>query len=152
MMLVMVLGTAIALLSCSKNNEDEVPNVKKSLIGAWKTSMSSSNWKTIFIKADGNLKYGYITKKDLEKYTYNEDDGTYYYYYVPEGESVGYGWSYDPSSNAYWAYDEVGQTISMFTKDGYYAFTYKVVMSEDNNSWAGIDAKGNTYSFVKIEE
>ena len=41
----------------------------------------------------------------------------------------------------------------MYTEDGYYAYTYKVSMTTDGNSWAGYDSMNNTktYSFIKIK-
>ena len=53
---------------------------------------------------------------------------------------------------AKWTFNETDQTISMFTDDGYYAYTYKVSMSEDGKSWAGFDQGNNkTYSFTKLD-
>ena len=105
--------------SCSKD-DDSSSSVKNSLIGAWKTSMSSSNWRSIYIAPNGNLKYSYVTKENLKKYTYDEKTNTYYY------SSDGYGWTYDPDYNAHWAFDETTNSISMYTDDGYYTYSYKV--------------------------
>jgi hypothetical protein len=132
--------------SCSKDEESN-SNVKSSLIGAWKTSMSSSNWRSIYIAPNGNLKYNYVTKEDLKKYTYDDKTNTYHYY-----SSDGYGWTYDPNYNAHWAFDETTNSISMYRDDGYYAFTYKVTMNDDHNSWVGVDSKGATYTFTRVEE
>jgi hypothetical protein len=131
--------------SCSKD-EDSNSSVKNSLIGAWKTSMSSSNWRSIYIAPNGNLKYNYVTKEDLKKYTYDDKTNTYHY------SSDGYGWTYDPNYNAHWAFDETTNSISMYRDDGYYAFTYKVTMNDDHNSWVGVDSKGATYTFTRVEE
>ncbi len=127
--------------SCSKDEESN-SSVKSSLIGAWKTSMSSSYWRSIYIAPNGNLKYNYVTKEDLKKYTYDDKTNTYH----------GYGWTYDPNYNAHWAFDETTNSISMYTDDGYDAFTYKVTMNDDHNSWVGIDSKGATYTFTRVEE
>ena len=103
----------VLLNSCSEYNEEPM-SVKTALIGEWNTSMRESNWKSINLKQNGTMEYGY------------------------------------DRDNAYWAFDEASQTISMYTKDGYYAFTYKVVMSDGFNSWAGVDlVNGRTYSFVR---
>ena len=131
--------------SCSKDEESN-SSVKSSLIGAWKTSMSSSNWRSIYIAPNGNLKYNYVTKEDLKKYTYDDKTNTYHY------SSDGYGWTYDPNYNAHWAFDETTNSISMYRDDGYYAFTYKVTMNDDHNSWVGVDSKGATYTFTRVEE
>lgn len=131
--------------SCSKD-EDTSSHVKKSLVGAWKTSMSSSNWHSIYIAPNGNLKYSYVTKEKLKEYTYDEKTNTYYY------SSGGYGWTYSPEYNAHWAFDESTNSISMYTDDGYYAYSYKVTMNDDHNSWVGIDSNGRTYTFTRIEE
>ena len=131
--------------SCSKD-EDSNSSVKNSLIGAWKTSMSSSSWRSIYIAPNGNLKYSYVTKENLKKYTYDEKTNTYYY------SSDGYGWTYNPEYNAHWAFDETVNSISMYTDDGYYAYSYKVTMNDDHNSWVGVDSKGNTYTFTRVEE
>ena len=131
--------------SCSKD-EDTSSSVKKSLVGAWKTSMSSSNWRSIYIAPNGRLKYSYETKENLKEYTYDEKTNTYHY------SSGGYGWTYDPEYNAHWAFDESTNSISMYTDDGYYAFSYKVTMNDDHNSWVGIDSDGRTYTFTRIEE
>ena len=142
-----LLGILPVLLfnSCSKD-EDSNSSVKNSLIGAWKTSMSSSNWRSIYIAPNGNLKYNYVTKENLKKYTYDEKTNTYYYL------SDGYGWTYNPEYNAHWAFDETTSSISMYTDDGYYAYSFKVTMNDDHNSWVGVDSKGNTCTFTRVEE
>ena len=136
--------------SCSKDDNVVDPNspqgIKIALIGAWRTSMASSNWKIISIRPNGELKYDYVTKENLKEYTFNENTNTYYY------SKDGYAWEYDPKSNAHWTYDESIQSISMYRDDGYYTFTYKVIMADDQKSWVGVDSKGNNYTFVKIEE
>lgn len=136
--------------SCSSNDEEESSCVKTLLIGVWKTSMESSNWKTIRISPNGGLKYGYRTQEQLKNYTYDKDSNTYVYSWEENG--VPYGIIYDPADNAHWAFDETTQSISMYRDDGYYAYTYKVTMNENKNSWIGIDSDGRTYTFVRIEE
>jgi hypothetical protein len=91
------------------------------------------------------MKYGYMSNKELEDqgYVYEEEEGVYHLI------SGIYHIVYNPQSNAYWAFDETSQSISMYTEDGYYAFTYKVVMNNDLKSWVGIDSNGKTYTFVK---
>ena len=102
--------------------------------------------RSIYIAPNGNLKYNYVTKEDLKKYTYDDKTNTYHY------SSDGYGWTYDPNYNAHWAFDETTNSISMYRDDGYYAFTYKVTMNDDHNSWVGVDSKGATYTFTRVEE
>ena len=145
---VLFLGVLVAcsLNSCSNDNE-EATSLKFALVGAWKTSMESSNWKSINIEPNGTMKYGYMSKEELEQegYVYDEEEGVYD---LIEGM---YHIVYNPQSNAYWAFDETSQSISMYTDSGYYAFTYKVVMNNDLKSWVGIDSTGKTYTFVKKE-
>lgn len=135
----------VLLNSCSEDNEEPM-SVKTAHIGAWNTSMESSNWKSINIESNGTMKYGYLSAEELEEkgYVYDAEEGIY-----KQIDGM-YLVTYNPKSNAYWAFDEASQTISMYTEDGYYAFTYKVVMNEGFNSWAGVDlVNGRTYSFVR---
>ena len=135
----------VLLNSCSEDNEEPM-SVKTALIGAWNTSMESFNWKSINIESNGTMKYGYLSAEELEEkgYVYDTAEGIY-----KQIDGM-YLVTYNPKSNAYWAFDEASQTISMYTEDGYYAFTYKVVMNDGFNSWAGVDlVNGRTYSFVK---
>lgn len=143
--LCVMLLPLLMFFSC-KSNDEGSSSVKSSLVGAWKTSIDSSPWKSIKINPNGKMRYGYVTKAALEKYTYNSETGTYIYSW--DNCSV----EYDPSDNAFWTYNETTQTISMYREDGYYSFTYKVTMSDDKNSWVGVDAKGKTYTFIRIEE
>lgn len=136
---------------CSCSSDDSVTSVKSSLIGVWKTSMQSSNWGTIAIHPNGKLKYDYLTKSQLEQYTFNSEKGTYYYQWTDKNGII-YGVEYDPNDNACWAFDEATQTISMYTESGYYSYSFKVVMNDDKNSWVGTDAKGRTYTFKRIKE
>ena len=54
---------------------------------------------------------------------------------------------------AHWAYDKTTQIISMYRDDGYYAFAFKVIMSDDKKSWSGISTTdGKACSFVKVAE
>ena len=131
--------------SCSKD-EDSNSSIKSSLIGAWKTSMSSSNWRSIYIAPNGNLKYNYVTKENLKKYTYDEKTNTYSY------GSDGHFLIYHPEYNAHWAFDETTSSISMYRDDGYYTYSFKVIMNDDHNSWVGVDTKGNTCTFIRVEE
>jgi hypothetical protein len=143
---VLFIGVLVVLFlhSCSKDGEESM-SLKVCLVGAWKTSMESSNWKSINIEPNGTMKYGYMSNKELEDqgYVYEEEEGVYHLI------SGIYHIVYNPQSNAYWAFDETSQSISMYTEDGYYAFTYKVVMNKDFKSWVGIDSNGKTYTFVK---
>lgn len=136
---------------CSCSSDDSATSVKSSLIGVWETSMQSSNWKTIAIHPNGKLKYDYLTKSQLVQYTYNSEKGTYCYQWTDKNGII-YGVEYDPNDNAYWAFDENTQTISMYTESGYYSYSFKVTMNDDKNSWLGTDAKGRTYTFKRIKE
>ena len=136
--------------SCSSNDEEESSSVKTLLIGVWKTSIGNSNWQTIRISPNGGLKYGYQTQEQLKNYSYDKESNTYVYSWEVNG--VPHSKIYDPADNAHWAFDETTQSISMYRDDGYYAFTYKVTMNENKNSWIGIDSDGRTYTFVRIEE
>lgn len=155
----MVPSLSLILVSCDpeSGNEDDgstsgaTPelSVKTALIGAWNTSMESSNWQSINIEPNGTMKYGYMSAEELEEkgYVFDEEEGVY------EKVDGMYRVTYNPLSNAYWAFDEVSHTISMYTENGYYAFTYKVIMNDDYNSWAGVNLiSGKTYSFVKKHE
>ena len=152
--------SALTLSSCGGDDDSKSSSIKYSLVGTWETSMSSSNWRTIHISTNGGLRDNYLSKKDLEsKYTYDEEKKVYYYIdYVLYGTGSGgsgvheYRNEYDPSDNAHWVYNETDNTISMFTDDGYYAFTYKVTFSDDRNSWAGVDAQGKTVSFIRVDD
>ena len=154
--LLFVFGLIMTVLTFSGCSSDDVDpkspeGIKKALVGVWKTSMGSSNWKTIYIMPNGNLKYGYVTKEKLEKYTYNKESGHYYYRWE---DSNGYwmGIDYDPAPNAHWTFDENANSIYMHTDDGYYKFNYKVVMHDDQQSWVGTSSSGVMYTFTKIKE
>lgn len=115
--------------SCSN---DEEASVRQKLVGIWKSSVRTSTWRVIEIKSDGSLRYNmWVNDK---------------------GEIWGYS---KVGTDARWSYNEQDQTISMYSDDGYYGFTYKVNMAEDGKSWAGYttDDKGKTttISFTKLE-
>lgn len=105
-------------------------DIKAQLVGIWKTSMSSSNWKYIKLEPNGTLIYAQSINNLQEK--------------------IGYASMYN---NAFWSYNASDNTISMYTDDGYYAFTYKVNMAADGKSWAGYTTSNNskTYTFIKVE-
>lgn len=122
LMLISVLISA-CFVSCSSDDDQ---SVRSQLVGLWETSMSSSNWRRIEIKADGTLLYC-VGLKDGKP-------------------------NYDDVGSARWSFNEKDQTISMYTDDGYYAFTYKVSMATNGKSWAGYsESSGKTFSFTKIE-
>ena len=119
------------MTSCNNDDGSEA-SIKQKLVGIWKTSMSSSNWRVIELKSDGSI---------------------HYHMWVNEKGEI---WSYSKvGTGAYWSYNENDQTISMYSDDGYYAYTYKVNMSDDGKSWAGytINSKGSTItiSFTRLE-
>ena len=88
------------------------------------------------------MKYHYISQKELdEKYTYNEKDKLY---------RRGYD-SYDPAPNAYWTYEEKTKVLSMYTEDGYYAFSFVITMNEDYKSFIAVNTQGKEYTFIKVE-
>lgn len=92
-----------------------------------------------------------MTKEKLKKYSYDKDSNTYYYIWTDDyGQS--FGIEYNPEDNAHWIFDEATQTISLYTDSGYYTYTYRVTMNEDNKSWIGKDEKGRTYVFTRINE
>lgn len=128
--------------SCGDNNNEEDTSVKSALIGVWNTSLESSNWKTICILPHGRMKYHYVSQKELdEKYIYNEKDKLYW---------RGYD-SYNPAPNAYWTYDAKTKVLSMYTDDGYYAYSFNITMNEDFKSFIAINTQGKKYSFIKVE-
>lgn len=124
-LVVLFIATSICLTfnSCSKDDEDSVQN---QLVGVWKTSMSSSNWKVIEIKADGTLLDAIAIRKD----------GTTYYW--------------GDGTPLYWIYNETDKTIRMYQRNNYYNYVFVVSMAKDGNSWNGHDSSnGKTYSFVR---
>lgn len=130
-LLILVVIALPLMLSCSSDDGSE-DSVKHKLIGIWKTSMSSSNWKVIQLKSDGSLQYSMWVKSNGEIWGYSKE-----------------------GTDAHWSYNETEQTISMYSDNGYYSYTYKVNMSDDGNSWAGYTISSNgstkTVSFIKIE-
>lgn len=119
------------MTSCNNDDESEA-SIKQKLVGIWKTSMSSSNWRVIELKSDGSIHYNMWVNDKGEIWSYS---------------IVG--------TDAYWSYNENDQTISMYGHDGYYAYTYKVNMSDDGKSWAGYTINSNgsttTISFTRLE-
>lgn len=151
-LLSILMVVSVGIFSSCSNDDTKESSVKSSLIGAWTTSIDNSNWKTIKINSGGKMIYDYLTKANLEKYTYNPKSGTYYYTWIDK-DGNSYGIVYDPRDNANWTFDEDTQTILMYTENGYYSYKYKVIMNEDKNSWVGIDEANNrTYTFTRINE
>lgn len=132
LMTILMVTLSLGFASCGSDDDENV-RVQQQLVGIWKTSMSSSNWRCIELESNGTLHYS----------MYIKDNGEIYYS------------SWAESEKAHWTYNESDQTISMFTDDGYYAYTFKVNMADDGKSWAGIytNSKGGTetYSFVKVD-
>ncbi len=126
--IMMVAMCSATFVSCGSDDDDT--SVRNKLVGVWRTTMSSSNWKNIELKVDGTLEYNLKIK----------DDGT-----------IGYDPTHDqPNEKSYWLYNETDQTITMYTNDRYYNYIYVVSMSNDGNSWNGHDASsGNIYSFIR---
>ena len=120
-----VILATCGVLFASCGSDDE-PSVRDKLVGVWKTTMTSSNWKNIELKPDGTLEYNLQIK----------EDGTMEYVSFHD--------------KAYWIYNEADQTITMYREDRYYNYIYVVSMSNDGNSWNGHDtATGKTYSFIR---
>lgn len=146
-----IILSILTLSSCSSDNGEEKSsnNIKKTLIGVWKTSMESSNWRYVYIRPNGDIYYDNDSPEYSEKYGYKWDNNKGVFTYVGK-ETDTYPPTIALDINAHWAYDESTQSISMYRDDGYYAYTYKVVMSDDGNSWAGVDKNGKTFSFVRL--
>lgn len=125
--LFVVATLCVSFISCSKDDEDSVRN---QLVGFWYTSISSSNWRVIELKSNGVVYYSL----HLDENGIPLEDSTY---------------------KANWSYNDQEHTISMYTVDGYYTFTYTVNMASDGNSWAGYttNSKGatTTVSFTRIK-
>lgn len=122
-------ASSISLSSCGSDDEPK-NNVKQKLVGVWKTSMSSSNWKGIELVSDGTLHYN-LSIDSSGNYSYSE---------------------LDKNQSSHWIYNENDQTIFMYSDDGYYSYTYKVSMTEDGKSWTGYDQNTKkTYTFTKAE-
>lgn len=143
MTIIMMAFVCISITSCGSDDDDV--SVKVQLIGLWKTSMGSSNWKYIKLDSDGVMYYG-SNAENIDREVSVEMspvvNGNTPETKVTVGEKK--------SPYAHWSYNEKEQTISMYRDDGYYAFTYKVTMAVDGNSWAGYDsASGKTYAFTR---
>lgn len=122
-----------ASVSCGGNddNDAEDVSVRQQLVGVWKTFLLSSNWKVIELDSNGYVHYGMHTNSD----------GEIFYSSFESTQRV-----------ARWTFNEKDQTISMYTDDGYYAYTLRVSMGGDGKSWAGYDiSECKTYSFVKLD-
>ncbi len=122
-----ILVTFCTFISCSNRDEDDVVKqtdssfIKKHLLGIWKTSFLYDDWTYIKLDADGTLEYN-------EQYDFIE--------------------SYH---KAFWIFDEDEHIISIYSENGEEAFTLKIVMSDNGNSWAGYTLNGtSTYSFFRI--
>ena len=132
-----MLFTVVAMLSVSfvscGGDDNEKKSVKQKLVGVWKTSMSSSNWRCIELESDGTLHYDLSVSENGEIiYSSLEETSPY---------------------SAKWTYNETEQIISMYRDDGYYNYTYKVNMSDDGNSWVGYkpNGSGNTgVTFTRV--
>ena len=131
MLVVMALPMMVA---CGDDDGGSGGSIKSKLVGIWKTSINSSNWKCIEIKSDGTI------RRDI----FIQDDGT-----------IHACSNYNSKIKTLWTYDEKEQVISMFTDDGYYTYTYKVNMADDGNSWAGYTTSSSgstkTVSFVRLQ-
>lgn len=114
---------AIVLLlgftSCSSGGDDD-KSVSSQLVGAWKTSMTASNWRYILLEANGIC------------------------YHAGSLDGIA-----QKSEKANWAYNEAKQTISMYSDDGYYNYNLEVTMASDGNSWSG-KGNGRTSTFVRV--
>ena len=85
-------------------------------------------------------------------YGVERDDQSYYgYAYTLDNGEIGV----NSIEDVYKAVlEEDGWQIddTLYDDDGYYAYSFKVTMNDDHNSWVGVDSKGNTCTFTKVEE
>jgi len=140
----MMLVALLLPLMTACGGDDEL-STRQQLVGLWKTSMSSSNWKYIKLLNNGGMYYGSSAE-------YIDYEVTSWISSGPNGTTSGSTVGDKKAPNAHWSYNESAQTISMYTDDGYYSFTYRVSMANDAKSWAGYNEKsGTTYSFIRME-
>ena len=106
----------LGIASCSKDDSKET-SVKEQLIGIWQNKLDnvpSSEFDYIELKSDGtflcDLHPHYTEKNTLENYH---------------------------NHNGIWIYDEKEHTLAMTRSDGYWTYTFKIVMSDDGNTWSG---------------
>ena len=123
--LMLIAVMSFGLTACGGDDE---PSVKDQLVGVWRTTMESSNWKVIELRSDGSLVYSIRIENGTVKY------------------SDGY------QSKTYWIYNENDKTIRMYQDDNYYNFIYVVSMNKDGKSWNGTNpTSGKIYSFDRVE-
>lgn len=123
--LMLIAVMSFGLTACGGDDE---PSVKDQLVGVWRTTMESSNWKVIELRSDGSLVYSISIENGTVKY------------------SDGY------QSKTYWIYNENDKTIRMYQDDNYYNFIYVVSMNKDGKSWNGTNpTSGKIYSFDRVE-
>lgn len=130
----LVLGVFPLLFACSSSDDDN--SVKNQLVGVWKTTITSSNWKVIQLEANGKLHFGMKLDEDGVPHYSELESSTYH--------------------EALWIYSEQDQIISLYSTDGYYSYTYKVSMSSDGKGWTGTPVSGSgstkAVTFTRIEK
>jgi len=130
--LMLIAVMSFSFTACG--GSDDEPSVRDQLVGIWKTTMSSSNWKLIELKSDGSIEYYLYIENGTVKY---EKDN-------PLGLSS--------TANTHWIYNENDKTIRMYTDDNYYNYIYVVSMNKDGDSWNGsVPSTGKIYSFERVK-
>ncbi len=130
--IVLVAMLSVGFASCGDDdNDSQEAKVKKQLVGVWYTSIRYSNWRYIELEPNGTLHFNMWLNDNKDKIFYS---------------------SQEYQNNAHWVYNETDQTISMYADYGdENAYSFKVNMSADGNSWAGYnDGNLNTVSFKRI--
>jgi hypothetical protein len=132
MSIVLVAMLSFGFVSCGDDdNDSQEAKVKKQLVGVWYTSIRYNHWTYIELEPNGTLHFGLWLNDTKDKIFYS---------------------SQEYRNNAHWVYNETDQTISMYADYGdENAYSFKVNMSADGNSWAGYtDGQSNTVSFKRI--
>ncbi len=126
--LMLIAVMSFSFTACG--GSDDEPSVRDQLVGIWKTTMSSSNWKLIELRSDGTIEYSLQRKSD---------------------GSINYS-SFNNAKNTHWIYNENDKTIRMYRDDNYYNYIYVVSMNKDGDSWNGSDpSTGKIYSFERVK-
>lgn len=126
--LMLIAVMSFSFTACG--GSDDEPSVRDQLVGIWKTTMSSSNWKLIELRSDGTIEYC------LQR----QSDGSIYY---P---------GFNNAKDTHWIYNENDKTIRMYRDDNYYNYIYVVSMNKDGDSWNGSDpSTGKIYSFERVK-
>ena len=126
--LMLIAVMSFSFTACG--GSDDEPSVRDQLVGIWKTTMSSSNWKLIELRSDGTIEYNLQRKSD---------------------GSINYS-GLNHAQNTHWIYNENDKTIRMYRDDNYYDYIYVVSMNKDGDSWNGsVPSTGKIYSFERVK-